>query len=76
MYEAGGRYIAATAVVVLFFFVMPLLVESPGNIQNVFPVAWGQSTNSGEQSSVPVREDAEVASGEEQEAAQEEKQRI
>lgn len=72
-YEAGGRHIAATAMVALFFFVMLLLVESPANIQNIFPVAWAQSINSGGQDSVPVGEE-EAAPGGEQETAQAEKQ--
>ena len=60
--------------VALFFLVMPILVESPANIQNIFPVAWAQSANSGGQDSVPVGED-EAAPGGEEEVAQAEKQR-
>jgi hypothetical protein len=59
--------------VALFFFVMPILVESPANIQNIFPVAWAQSANSGGQDSVPVEEEEVDPSGE-QEGAQAEKQ--
>jgi hypothetical protein len=72
-YEAGGRHIAAVVMVALLFFVMPILVESPANIQNIFPVAWAQSANSGGQDSIPVGEE-EVAPGGEQEGAQAEKQ--
>ncbi len=64
-YEAGGRHIAAVVMVALLSFVMPTLAESPANIQNIFPVAWAQSANSGGQASVPV---------EEEEAAQAKKQ--
>ena len=73
-YEASGRHIAAVVMVALFFLVMPILVESPANIQNIFPVAWAQSANSGGQDSVPVGED-EAAPGGEEEVAQAEKQR-
>ncbi|MFA9612464.1 MAG: hypothetical protein ACERK9_00850 [Deltaproteobacteria bacterium] len=59
--------------VALFFLVMPILAESPANIENIFPVAWAQSANSGGQDSVPLRED-EAAPGEEQEGAQAKKQ--
>ena len=72
-YEAGGRHVAAVAMVVMFFFVMPILVESPANLQNIFPVAWAQSINTGGQDSVPVGE-GEVDPGGEQEGVQEEKQ--
>ena len=40
-------------------FVMPILVESPANIQNIFPVARAQSANSGGQDSIPVEEEEE-----------------
>ena len=72
-YEAGGRHVAAVAMVVMLFFVMPILVESPANLQNIFPVAWAQSINTGGQDSVPVGE-GEVDPGGEQEGVQEEKQ--
>jgi hypothetical protein len=39
-YETGGRHIAAVVMVALFFLVMPILAESPANIENIFPVAW------------------------------------
>jgi len=52
-HEAGGRHIAAVVMVALFFLVMPILAESPANIENIFPVAWAQSANSGGQDSVP-----------------------
>jgi hypothetical protein len=73
-YEASGRHIAAVVMVALFFLVMPILVESPANIQNIFPVAWAQSENSGGQDRIPVGEE-EVAPGGEEEGAQAEKQR-
>ncbi|NIR16972.1 MAG: hypothetical protein GWN86_24870, partial [Desulfobacterales bacterium] len=72
-YEAGWSHVAAVAVVTLFFFVIAIFVESPANIQNIFPVAWAQSANSGGQDSVPVGEE-EVDPGGEQEGAQAEKQ--
>ena len=72
-YEEGGRHIAAVVMVAMFFFVMPIFVESPVNIQNIFPVAWAQSANSGGQDSVPVGEE-ETAPGGEQEDAQAERQ--
>ena len=72
-YEEGGKHIAAAAVVALFFFIMPILVESPANMQNIFPVAWAQSADSGGQDSVPVGEEGAAPSGE-QEGAQAEKQ--
>ena len=72
-YEAGRKHIAAAVVLALFFFAMPIFVESPANIQNIFPVAWAQSTNPGGQDSLPVGE-AEVASGGEQETAKTEKE--
>ena len=72
-YEAGWRHIAAVAMVAVFFFVMPILVESPESMQNIFPVAWAQSANSGGQDSVPIEEE-EVDPGGEQEGAQAEKQ--
>ena len=59
--------------VVLLSFVMPLLAGSPAGIQNMFPVAWAQSANSGGQDSVPVGEE-EVDPGGKQEGAQAEKQ--
>ena len=64
---------AAVVMVALLSFVMPILAESPANIQNIFPVAWAQSANSGGQDSVPVGEE-EAAPGEEQEGARAEKQ--
>ena len=73
-YEAGGRHIVAVAMVVLFFFVMPILLESSANIQNIFPVAWAQSANQREENSVPVEEEEEVDPGGDQEGAQAEKQ--
>ena len=72
-YEAGWRHIAAVVMVVLLSFVMPLLAGSPAGIQNMFPVAWAQSANSGGQDSVPVGEE-EVDPGGKQEGAQAEKQ--
>jgi hypothetical protein len=57
-YEAGGRHIAAVVMVALLSFVMPILAESPANIQN---------------DSVPVEEE-EVDPGGERETAQAEKQ--
>ena len=72
-YEAGGRHIAAVAMVTLFFFIMPILVESPANRQNIFPIAWAQSANSEGQDSAPVGEEEATPSGE-QEGAKAEKQ--
>ena len=72
-YEAGRRHIAATAVVAVFFFAMPILVQSPANIENILPVAWAQSAIQEGQNSVPVGEEG-VASGGELETAQAEKQ--
>jgi hypothetical protein len=72
-YKPGGRHVAAVAVVALFFFAMPLLVESPANMQNIFAVAWAQSGNSGGQDSIPEGED-KVDLGNESETAQAEKQ--
>ena len=56
-YGAGGRHIAALVIVALLSFVMPTLVESPANIQNIFPVAWAQSASPGGQGSIPVGEE-------------------
>ena len=72
-YEAGGRHIAAVAVVTLFFFVMPILIESPANLQNIFPVAWAQTANSGGQDSDPVGEE-EIDPGDKRQGVQAEKQ--
>ncbi len=71
--EAGGRHIAAVAVVTLFFFVMPVLVESPANMQNIFPVAQAQLANPGGQNSLPVGEE-EVGPDERREGVRAEKQ--
>ena len=72
-HEAGGRHIAAVAMVVMLFFVTPILVESPESIQNIFPVVWAQSANSDGQASVPIGEE-EATPGGEQENSQAEKQ--